>query len=191
MRTHVSLLIPTTLILALSGCGSSHVPVPPPGEPMNPPTEDPGLAEMLGEPSPPAKSTASAAAVTEPPAPAMPPASKHTIAGVSISDIDEASLVKAIEKAGWKADGAASTAGKLYETVRVGIAADKNKGSVEITRRVKTAGTSENPTTQEMQATRTKDGAAVMHDATADAVVTLSWTGKDAKKLLEKLVTKK
>lgn len=184
-------LLPLGMALTIVGCGGSEQPVPPPGVPMNPPQEDPALAEMMGEETPASKPTA--AEVAEPAAPAMPPASKHTIAGVSVSEIDAASVSKAVEKAGWKADASSTVTGKLYETVRVNISADKNKGVVEITRRAKAAGTATDasPTAKEAATAREKEGAAVVLDEPGDVAVSLSWTGKDAKKLLDKLVAKK
>lgn len=184
-------LLPLSVVLAMASCGGGAEPVPPPGVPMNPPQEDPALAEMMGEETPAPKPTA--AQVAEPAAPAMPPASKHTIAGVSISEIDSSALTKAIEKAGWKADGATTVTGKVYETLRVNIAAEKNKGVVEIARRAKTPGSATEaiPTAKEAATAREKEGAALLLDDAGDVTVSLSWTGKDAKKLLDKLVTKK
>ena len=123
------------------------------------------------------------------------PKSEATIAGKSLSELDDAGLSAELKKLGWVKEGAAVSGGTVgsYQSLSVDIEKGKAKGVVKIIRPAaepgEASGTSIAPPS-EQKAEREKEGAATELDEAADVLVIVQIEGKtaDAKKLLAQLV---
>jgi hypothetical protein len=179
----------------LAACGGTPPPpkaAPPVEEAAPPPASAPAPKAEDEEKSEPEKKPDEEGPPPEPPAPEKPK-STATIAGVSISDVEDKAVVAAVQKLGWAPEKVAISGGTIgkYENFRFGIAKGGLAGRIEVVRPAKSpSGSSASMMPPKEQKKMNEGLGAVFLDETADVVVIVVVDDKpaEAKKLLDKLV---
>jgi hypothetical protein len=181
----------------VAACGAPPPPpksAPPPEAPAPPPKPEPKPAPEPEKKAEPEKQPEPEPPPPEPPAPEKPK-STATIAGVSISDVEDKAVVAAVQKLGWapqKVQISGGTIGK-YENFRFGIQKDKYSGHIEVVRPAKNpTGSGASMMPPKDQKKMNEGNGAVYLDEAADVIVIVVVEGApaEAQKLLDKLVKK-
>jgi hypothetical protein len=177
------------LSLFTVACGSPPPPATPEPkpEPVKPAEPEKPEPEKPKEPEPEPE--------TPPPAVEAKPKSKHTIGGISISDVEGPAIVAEAQKIGWAPTNVALLGGTVgkYENIRFGIDSGKANGYIEVIRPAHepTHGGA-NMMAPKDQAAMKESLGAVLLDEEADVLIIVVVEDKpaEAKKLLAKLVKK-
>lgn len=176
-------------VIGRLACGGSTPPAEPPPKEEAPAPPPPPPAE---EPAP-AESAEPAAEPAPEPAPSKP-ASKATISGISISDVEGPVVVAAMQKLGWAPESVEISGGNIgkFENIRFTLAKDGTGGSVEIVRPAHSPQPGASMMSPEAQRADAEKRGAAYYDPDADVLVVVVVDGKPgvAKQLLGKLVQK-